>query len=754
LSQRLVLKSMEGIEIEAELAGPFKADSNEIEFDLLNSGERRKLPLTDICHILFEGRAEIADTGEPDDQIEEVRTCLGDEFIVKTNRKQEFKTGFYGIPIKRDFQYKAIFFTANGTGSRLQKHLLGQILKEKGFVSAQDIDHIIEEQQSLRDRRVGEIIAEYSNLDQGTLDRVIRDAMKKGNGLKRMRVGDILVSSGLVTREQVERALASQEDGRRKKIGTLLIEKGYITEDQLLVALATKFRMRFVDLEKIRPAGQAIDSLSEGIVRQLNVLPIEKNGNNLVVATSEPTDHTLAESLRFNTGCNIELVVATSKQISECLDGYYGKAENRVNLLIDEMNGDEVIQEEEKEDTAVNETDSHIIRLVNSILIHAYNDGASDIHFEPKPGKKPVQVRYRKDGVCRVMHQFAGTFKHAIISRLKIMSNLDIAEKRRPQSGKILLRIEGKKVEYRVEITPTVGGLEDAVLRVLSSAIPLSLEEMGFTPLNLKNFKEIISKPYGMVLCVGPTGSGKTTSLHSALSHLNTPDRKIWTAEDPVEITQDGLRQVQVNSKIGYTFKDALRSFLRADPDIVMIGEMRDSETAKTAIEASLTGHLVFSTLHTNSAPETVVRLMEMGMDPLSFADAFLGILAQRLARRLCGKCSRPYHPEKEEYEELVRAYNPDYFSRHGMPEYSESLTLMKKTGCKGCDGSGYKGRLALHELLIGEESIKVAVKRSTPLEELQVLAIDDGMRTLKMDGIQKIFDGLTDLEQVLKVCN
>jgi type II secretory ATPase GspE/PulE/Tfp pilus assembly ATPase PilB-like protein len=330
---------------------------------------------------------------------------------------------------------------------------------------------------------------------------------------------------------------------------------------------------------------------------------------------------------------------------------------------------------------------------------------------------------------------------------------LDIAERRRPQSGKIMLRYEGRKIEYRLEVTPTVGNQEDAVLRILAASKPLPLDAMGFSSSNLAKFREILAKPYGIILCVGPTGSGKTTSLHSALGHINTPVRKIWTAEDPVEITQCGLRQVQVHPKIGFNFADALRSFLRSDPDVIMIGEMRDPETAQIAIEASLTGHLVFSTLHTNSAPETVVRLIEMGMDPYNFSDALLGILAQRLARKLCEHCKKPYHPDREEYDELVHGYGKEWFAAHSMTDYLPELSFMKKEGCEKCGGTGYKGRIAFHELLIGTKTVKDAIKKNTGVEQLRSLAIEEGMRTLRMDGIMKVFRGITDYEQVNKVC-
>jgi type II secretory ATPase GspE/PulE/Tfp pilus assembly ATPase PilB-like protein len=353
-----------------------------------------------------------------------------------------------------------------------------------------------------------------------------------------------------------------------------------------------------------------------------------------------------------------------------------------------------------------------------------------------------------------VAHKIAATFKNAINSRIKIISGLDISERRRPQSGKILIRFEQRKLEYRVEITPTVGGHEDVVLRLLSASKPLPLDEMGFMPHTIDRFKSILDKPYGLILCVGPTGSGKTTTLHSALGQINSPKRKIWTVEDPVEITQAGLRQVQVNPKIGFSFPEALRSFLRADPDVIMIGEMRDAETAKIAIEASLTGHLVFSTLHTNSAPESVVRLIEMGIDPFNFADALLGIVAQRLAKKLCVQCKKIVRPSREVYEKILADFMHDAAGSASdlLPPYEETKFMMQY-GCEQCGGSGYKGRIPIHELMLATPAIKDAVRERRGVAELRQLALEEGMWTLKMDGILKVFMGLTDMEHILKVC-
>ena len=333
------------------------------------------------------------------------------------------------------------------------------------------------------------------------------------------------------------------------------------------------------------------------------------------------------------------------------------------------------------------------------------------------------------------------------------MSNLDITIKRLPQDGKIKFRrSSGDEIELRVATIPTQGGVEDVVMRILAKGETMPLEAMGLLPRNCKELINIISKPYGMILVVGPTGSGKTTTLHAALHHINRPDRKIWTAEDPVEITQYGLRQVQLQPKIGFDFAAAMRSFLRADPDIIMVGEMRDFETAKTGIEASLTGHLVFSTLHTNSAPETIVRLLDMGIDPLNFADALLGILAQRLVRTLCKSCKEAYHATKDEFDEIVESYGAEEFKKLNI-SYNDDFKLYRPKGCPSCDGTGYKGRMGIHELLIGTEDIKRMVQKHETVEVIRGKAMSEDMTTLLQDGIQKALQGFTDFKQVRRVC-
>jgi type II secretory ATPase GspE/PulE/Tfp pilus assembly ATPase PilB-like protein len=392
----------------------------------------------------------------------------------------------------------------------------------------------------------------------------------------------------------------------------------------------------------------------------------------------------------------------------------------------------------------------------------------SDIHIETHPGREKLKIRFRKDGVLHPYLELPHTYRSAMIARIKIMCDLDISERRKPQDGKInFARFSPQhKLELRVATIPTSNGLEDVVMRILASAKPIPIDKLGLSPRNRRELEAAVQRPYGMVLCVGPTGSGKTTTLHSVLSQINTPERKIWTAEDPVEITQAGLRQVQVNPKIDWTFAKALRAFLRADPDVIMVGEIRDEETAQIAVEASLTGHLVLSTLHTNSAPETVTRLLDMGMDPFNFADSLLAVLAQRLVRRLCPSCRRSEPIAEAALNELVddflhvfaaeqrpsrQALLAEWNAEHGV---NGQLMQFHSRGCPQCDHSGFKGRAGLHELLSVTRPIRRLIQTGARAEEIQQAAMAEGMRTLRQDGIVKVLAGLTTLAEVRATSN
>ncbi len=474
----------------------------------------------------------------------------------------------------------------------------------------------------------------------------------------------------------------------------------------------------------------------------LSTLPKESRGTRMFVTAPQ----------------NVRLLFAVETGEHDVLEG--GKAEGRAKSIEEILGGEEEMPaqageaEDEEESERVSENDSAVVRLVNHVINEAWKLKASDIHFEPT-AEGGVDVRYRVDGALYKALDIPRRYRAALPSRLKIMAGLDIAEKRLPQSGKISFKRWGKiDIELRIETVPTADGSEDAVLRILSASEPLPVDRLGMSQRNLAAFKRIIEEPYGLFLCVGPTGSGKTTTLHAALKHLNTEDVKILTAEDPVEITQPGLRQIQVNLKAGRTFASALRSFLRADPDIIMIGEMRDRETASIAIEASLTGHLVLSTLHTNSAPETIVRLVNMEVDPYSFADSLLGILAQRLLRTLCKECKRESVLGEADLWAMKEEYgSPDRFESLGARAGMKVFRREAK-GCDACRGTGFRGRMAVHEVLVADDGIRSLITRSGTALDLRDRAVAGGMRTLKQDGIEKVLAGHTTFEEVRAVCS
>lgn len=397
--------------------------------------------------------------------------------------------------------------------------------------------------------------------------------------------------------------------------------------------------------------------------------------------------------------------------------------------------------------------DETIASLVNEIIVDAHAQGASDIHIEPYPGKNNTEIRIRIDGDMYLHRSLEYYLKDPVINRVKTMANLDLGQRRLPQDGKIKLKeFSEHDFEMRVATVPTQGGLETVTLRILASGQPIPLLQMGFTEANYEKFAGSVERNHGLILVSGPTGSGKTTTVHAALHHINVPEKKIWTAEDPVEITQRGLSQVQIDPDRGYDFDVAVRSFLKSDPDVIMVGELRSKQTCKTCVEASLTGHLVLTTLHTNSSAESLTRLLEMGIDPFNLSDALLCVLSQRLVRTLCTSCKKPYHPTKDEYDTLVREYGPAEFERHVGVPYTDDLTLSQPEGCDRCNGRGYRGRMAIHELLIGTDEMKHLIRASARMADIQAQATEDGMTTLKQDGIDKIFMGLCDLMQIRNV--
>ncbi len=585
---------------------------------------------------------------------------------------------------------------------------------------------------------------------------------------------DFLVADAAVTADELDLAKrAARKDGR--SIEDVLIDQFQVKLAAIGGSLAKFFGVPYDPFKPdlVKPI-ELLKNLKREFLEQHQWAPIDDTPEGIIVVCLDPEQVKGARVVNniFPRG-KIVYRVTTNKEFGEYLDFMFGAGtgmdDTSVGDLLSSM--DDTEEGESLSDDVSAASDNELVKLVNKIIVDAYQQGASDIHIEPGIGKDKVLVRFRRDGSLAKYIEIPASFRNAICARLKIMCDLDIAERRKPQDGKIKFKKFGPlDIELRVATIPTTGGVEDVVMRILAAGEPIPLDKLGVLPRNLERLKGAIGKPYGLFFVCGPTGSGKTTTLHSVLGYLNTPDTKIWTAEDPVEITQKGLRQCQVNKKV-MDFPMVMKAFLRADPDIIMVGEMRDAETTGIGIEASLTGHLVFATLHTNSAPESIIRLLDMGMDPFNFADALLGILAQRLAKRLCGKCKQSYNPDPEEVKLFMTEYcgelmNTAAFKRDAKAAMESTykrllgdygvdgkLVFHKAVGCPECGGGGYKGRLGLHELMLGTDPTKKLIQEHARVAELFAQALEDGMLTLKMDGMEKVLQGVTDMKQVRAVC-
>jgi type II secretory ATPase GspE/PulE/Tfp pilus assembly ATPase PilB-like protein len=624
---------------------------------------------------------------------------------------------------------------------------------------------------------------------------------------RRMQAGaiktkyDYLVFDAVLSAAQFEQATSAARS-KGADIEAVLLDEFQVKAQALGNALSRFFGVPYEPYKanRVKPP-DLLRNLKREYLEGSHWLPIDETPEGVIILSTDP-ERILASHVADNVfpQKRLRYAVCSQREFKATLDLFYGESAGRSGSEasrgggnVAEMEGsmDDLLtslgNDEDEEagvsgqDEASAASDNELVRLVNKIIVDAYKMGASDIHIEPQPGKGKTRVRLRKDGSLTPYIEIPSTYRNALVARIKIMCDLDISEKRKPQDGKIKFKKYGPlDIELRVATLPSQGGVEDVVMRILASGDPIPLDRMGFSERNLALLKKTISKPYGLFFVCGPTGSGKTTTLHSILKQINTPETKIWTAEDPVEITQQGLRQVQINKKAGLDFATVMRAFLRADPDVIMVGEMRDKETVATGIEASLTGHLVFATLHTNSAPESITRLLDMGMDPFNFADALLGILAQRLAKRLCGDCKKAHPASAEEIKALLSEYavelahtaawkkdaNAAYKALYAdwarlfgsekeasRRQNAGQIMLYEKVGCNQCSGTGYRGRVGLHELLIGSDAVKKAIQEHARVAELFAIALEEGMRTLKQDGIEKVLSGVTDIHQVRAVC-
>ncbi|WP_334134595.1 GspE/PulE family protein [Tepidimonas sp.] len=615
----------------------------------------------------------------------------------------------------------------------------------------------------------------------------LREALERQARLKPVPIGEALIGLGKVSAAQLREALERQKREPNQPLGQMLVKMGLIQPSDLQVALARKMGYPFLDVRKYPLDMAALRLVPAPLAARLQVLPVTLQGSALVVAMPDPLQFKAIDELEFTAQRKVIPVVGVAAAIQGRITEAYRSVgltddappgpnttsnpmapERNVEAwqLVAELASDNGV--DGADERPIEQSDNTLVKLVNSMIIEAFHQRASDIHIEPYPGREKVVIRFRVDGELRPYLELPSNYRNALVARIKVMCDLDISERRKPQDGKIhFRRFGGLPIELRVATIPTANGLEDVVMRILNASEALPLEGLHLSPRNLTEIERVLTRPYGLLLCVGPTGSGKTTTLHAALRRLNTPNRKVWTAEDPVEITQRGLRQIQVNPKIGWTFANALRALLRADPDVIMVGEIRDAETAEMAVEASLTGHFVMSTLHTNSAAETILRLRDLGVDPFSFADSLQAILAQRLVRRLCPACVRydPVSPER--LGELMRDYQaqlpPDHplrdeaaLEREWRARFSRDgeLRLGHAPGCSECGQTGYRGRLALHELLVTTPAMRQLVQSSASPADLMAQAIRDGMRALRQDGIEKVLAGLTSLAEVRAASN
>ena len=610
-----------------------------------------------------------------------------------------------------------------------------------------------------------------------TLGIAIRQRLQKtGDGQRRRPTKyDGLVSDGVVSAEELLKCIQKARH-EAQSVEHLLMADYRIRPAQIGPSLSKFFGVPYEAFN----AGRIRSEMLHGLLKREFVelhgwMPLEETAEGLLIMCLDPEAVRGARVVPqvFPRGRKLSYRVTTQTEFEETLAQLFGAGNESgsIDQLLADMDApleNDAIDESSLESAAA---DNELVKFVNKVIIDAYNQKVSDIHIEPMPGKAKTGIRFRIDGTLQSYIEVPAQFRQAMITRLKIMCDLDISEKRKPQDGKIRFKKYGPiDIELRVATIPSAGGVEDVVMRILSAGEPIPLEKLGLTAHNQQRLEKTISRPYGLFYVCGPTGSGKTTTLHSILKFLNTPDTKIWTAEDPVEITQKGLRQVQINRKAGIDFALVMRAFLRADPDIIMVGESRDKETVAMGVEASLTGHMVFSTLHTNSAPESITRLLDMGMDPFNFADALLGILAQRLAKKLCD-CKESYEPSSQELRDFIKEYSEEL--RHtdawkldagGESQilleewtslYGEGgrLKMYRPIGCDKCNKTGYKGRIGLHELMITDETAKKLIQERARVAELFASAVNSGMRTLKMDGMEKVLMGMTDLKMVRSVC-
>ena len=745
---------------------------------------------TELCGLFFADRLTIYLTSEDKGSIiSKVKIGLNSFKDIKLPINEQSVAGFVAVN-KRVLNIRDVYDEVELKAHSPQLNFLKAVDAKTGYRTKQMLVAPIAEAKTrdligiiqIINTKSGQAFPQY--MEEGVLHLcetlAIAFRQRQGGGAMQVRGKyDALVTDAVISAEELELA---QRSSRRKNLDleTVLIDEFQVKVPILGNALAAFYGVAYEPFkqDRIKPP-DLLRNMSREFCLTNQWVPLDDTKEGIVVMTPD-VERTRTSRMVANVYPKNKIVyrVTTQREFITTLDQMFGGSSalqdsGNIDDLLGGLDEEMDIGEAGGDDIASAASDNELVKLVNKVIIDAYQQGASDIHIEPYPGKGKTEIRFRKDGSLTPYIQVPASYRNALAARLKIMCDLDISERRKPQDGKIKFKKFGPlDIELRVATIPTAGGVEDIVMRILAAGEPIPLDKLGLSKRNQQLCKTAIEKPYGLFFVCGPTGSGKTTTLHSVLGYLNKPDTKIWTAEDPVEITQKGLRQVQINKKAGLEFSIIMKAFLRADPDIIMVGEMRDKETVSLGIEASLTGHLVFATLHTNSAPESIIRLLDMGMDPFNFADALLGILAQRLAKRLCAKCKEPHPATDEEVNMLLEEYavelmNTEPWKKDPQGERATVLEFWGKEfgdqnghlvlhtakGCDTCGGTGYKGRVGLHELMIGTDRVKKNIQEHARVAQMFATALEEGMRTLKQDGIEKVLQGITDIQQVRAVC-
>jgi type II secretory ATPase GspE/PulE/Tfp pilus assembly ATPase PilB-like protein len=734
------VRLMDGSSVKGQLDRVFHPMEEEVA--VRSHGSVHTIPLGKVCAILFQSEpGEPYPPPLPGEVIEDVRTRDNRVYTVRVLQQQaitDLGQGFYGIPYDATSGLKRIFFSRSGILSRRQHRPIGEILKEGGAVSDEHIQEALNEQAKLKKRRIGEIIAAQQDIPQKMID----EALKKSKAPKTEKtalIGDILVAANLVTREQVEEALEEQRKGGHKQLGEILIERKIITEDQLLMALALKFRMRFVDLRDISPKPETLELVPAELARQLHIFPIDSDDKKITIATSQPTNLAISDALRFHTGLWVEMVVATPKQIEDYIDRYY-TGENELGDINIEETGYHEPEEETPSKTLSLKDEAEtapIVRLANKILLDGIRSRASDIHLLPQ--EDGLKVSFRINGLLQQHIKLDRRIHRSLVARFKITAGMDIAQHRLPQDGRIQVQMQNRKVEFRVSCMPGLYG-ENLVLRILDKSGELiGLHQLGIRNEDIKTIRQLVRSAHGMFLVTGPTGSGKSTTLISVLRDLVDEPKHLLSLEDPIEAEVAGINQIQINEKIGFTFATALRNVLRHDPDIIMVGEIRDPETAKIATQAALTGHVLISSLHTNRAAGAFSRLVDMGVESYLVGATVKGVMAQYLLPKLCEHCRKPCDPDPDAI---------DFLGRHGI-EISKPVDHVS-TGCDQCRDTGVSGRVMVYEFLQVDKQLQKLISGEATEESIQEAACKAGMHTMVHMAVEASQQGLISIDRIM----